>query len=131
MFETFYLLFGSSDCNPSDLSGIYSFTGLCLIFIPLALAALFFLVLNGFASFYKFKEKMHWWIFSVICSVLMFGFAYMISSALGCDSIPYNITFGVVNAIFGFILYLVYSLFLKSFSLHAKYVPFDYLIIKK
>lgn len=122
MFETFYSLFGSSPCNPQDLTSIYTLSGIFLLAFSIGLSCLFYLVVNGFSAFYKFSKKIHWWMFALFNSILLFSLSYIICSSNFCDEISYIIVLGLVNAIFGFVLFSLSGLVFKRFSLHAKFV---------
>jgi hypothetical protein len=134
IFIWLYELFiGPNFSDPTYREGIFLFVGLCMFTFPIALSALYYVVLNGNSSFAKLRYSKHWFMFMFLSILIVVGATLLISKAqTGSSEITaYMLSLSVVNIILTALVYTIASVIFKSFSLHAKYVPFDWLLIKR
>ncbi|WP_428662986.1 hypothetical protein [Runella sp.] len=93
--------------------------GVCLV-----LALVFYVGLGRWKP--VFHKTIHWVIMLLIAFV--FAFVFAINQALDATEADeydnYMYSFGAVNVGYTFILFCLFSLLFKRFSIHAKYTPF-------
>ena len=133
MFSPFYNLFGLTINDPAYENSIFMFIGLCLLFVPAIFSLIFYLVANGFRQFAKMRFTSYWILFMVLSMLTLFALTIIISRAQAADDAidSVKIALGIINSLLSVVVYLLASLFIKGFSLHAKYVPFKYTLLNK
>jgi hypothetical protein len=132
IFIWLYELFiGPNFSDPTFREGIFLFVGICMLTIPTAIAALYYVVLNGNSGFAKLRYPKHWFMFLFLSIFIVVLLTILISNAQTGESMTaYTLSLSVVNAILTAVIYTIASTIFKSFSLHARYVPFKWLLIK-
>ena len=82
IFIWLYELFiGPNFSDPTYREGIFLFVGLCMFTFPIALSALYYVVLNGNSSFAKLRYSKHWFMFMFLSILIVVGATLLISKA--------------------------------------------------
>lgn len=117
--------------DPTYREAIYLFSGLLMLITGVGLSALYYLIVNGFSSFAKLRYGKHWFLFMLAGVVLVFFITLTIAKKQ-TDSDPdaYMYSLSILNAVLTGLVFFLSSIIFKCFSLHAKYTPFKWLLIK-
>jgi len=124
LFEFFYYTVPFSD----DLydEGLYAPLGLCNFFISLFFAVLFYYLINRPA----FSKWYHWLIILLINFAVAFTLgAVLPQSKFVALNIEYHIeyyVFGLMNALFASLFYIIISFMIRWWSTNAKQTPFPH-----
>lgn len=125
--ENFYFLFEDlSNWSIWDQKG-YTIGFMVLTFSTLLYLSIFYLLLGRKSM--RFSSMGSWFLFGVynlitifIITLLLEGFQVFELSSFG--DFYYEIwLFTIINALYGFVLYFLFSLVFKRFSIFSKYYP--------
>ncbi len=119
-----YELFLQQNPDPTYSDSVFPAVFLATFFTALGAAVVFYLLINRRSA--GFHTRKHWAIVLGLVNTLAFGYSMFISkfqiAALSFDS--YMMIFGVINFFLAGILFFLFSLVLKQFSIYSKKVPF-------
>lgn len=122
MFSTLYEIFiGENPDYPEYRESIFSAVGIITIVIAGLLAAIFYLALGRWRPVWD--KRVHWVITLVLAAVLGFVLAYTQATGTLGASDSYVVRFGLFNAVFAALYFLIFSLLLKRFSIFARHTP--------
>lgn len=120
--ENFYFLFEDlNNWSVWDEKG-YSMGFIILIATSLLITVLYYLLLGRRSM--RFSTLGSWFVFGLINSFLVFVITLLVQGFAVFGFFFYEIwIFTILNALYGFALYLILSLIFKRFSVFSKYIP--------
>lgn len=127
-FFEFFL--GNSSFEPAFDDSIFRLAFLLTLIIPIGMAAVFYLVVNGTSKFAAMRKSSHWFLFLFLSTILTTGLVIAITINQIGGFIPYTLGLATLVAVVSAFFYLIGSLLFKGKSLHARYIPFRFLLIK-
>lgn len=123
IFETLYEIFGDGGDQSQDYRiQIYNPVGFGTTGFALLVALFFYLLLGRWKEVWY--SSTHWLITLFLFAGLCFGFAMLMAHNVLQIIDPYLIQFSIVNAVWGSLLFFIFSIFLKRFSIYSKHSPF-------
>jgi len=123
MFEFLYELLCGQNPDPIFATDIYPFVGLFTLIFALVFAVVFYIILGR--SRPVWDKTVHWVVTMVILLIIAFGFAYNNAQTVTEeDENSFFYKFAMVNTLYAFIYYVIFSLIFKRFSIFAKRTPF-------
>lgn len=122
MFSYLYTLLCGKTIYPEYKDHIYPFIGLFTFLLAFALAFIFYIIIGRkWTVWYK---TTHWIITMVVILFIAFAFAFNYAEEETGGNTPFDYTFAMVNTLYAFIYYILFSILLKRFSIFAKRTPF-------
>ena len=123
MFKTLYELLTGPYPDPAYGTEVYPFVGFFTLLAALGFAIIFYLVLGRWKPIWD--KLAHW----VLTLVLLLGLAFYLAvsqsiHATGEDADAFVYKFAMVNALYAFIYFIIFSLLLRKTSIFAKRTPF-------
>lgn len=123
MFEFLYELLCRQNPDPIYATDIYPYVGIFTLLFALVFAIVFYIVLGRSKPIWD--KTVHWMITLIILLIIAFSFAYNHAQKVTDESSdPFFFTFAMVNTLYAFIYYVLFSLVFKRFSIFAKRTPF-------
>ncbi|QHI37244.1 hypothetical protein IMCC3317_26220 [Kordia antarctica] len=125
--ENFYFLFESiENWDTWDEKGFS--LGMLILFVSTIFFQILYYILLGRKTD-RFSNLGKWFLFGIINSLMVFlvtllveGFIVFEHESIG--DFEYEIwSFTIINTIYAFLLYFIFSLAFKRFSIHSKYYP--------
>ncbi len=125
--ETFYFLF--EDTNNWSVWDEKGFTVgfMILSFSTLLFVSIFYLLLGRKSM--RFSSVGHWFLFGFYNNIIIFGITVLLEGFLvfelaSFQDFDYEIwLFSIINTLYGFVLYFLFSMVFKYFSIFSKYYP--------
>ena len=125
--EIFYFLFESlENWDTWDEKGFS--LGMLILFVSTIFFLILYYIILGRKTD-RFASLGKWFLFGIINSLVVFIITLLVEgfNVFEYDSIgdfEYEIwSFTIINTIYAFILYFLFSLLFKRFSIHSKYYP--------
>lgn len=124
MFTQLYeLLIGTHD-DPTFAESIFPSVGFITLALSLIVALAFYLALGRWKPIW---HKLFHWVMTLI-GLMVTSFVLGLTQAKGAIGAPeadfYMIKFAIVNAIFSFLYFILFSFLMKKASIFAKRTPF-------
>jgi peptidoglycan biosynthesis protein MviN/MurJ (putative lipid II flippase) len=131
-FTFLYELFIGEHPNQAALvrSEVFAIVGLVTLGVTILFVLFYYYVMNSLSTRAKYNYTGYWALFLLINSMVAFFIALnKIAERLEVhfdDYESYFYMFGVENAFYSMVFFLLFSLLLKTWSKHAPYVPFRF-----
>ncbi|MBE9462231.1 hypothetical protein ACFP1I_13410 [Dyadobacter subterraneus] len=123
MFEFLYELLCGQNPDPIFATDIYPFVGLFTLVFAFVFTLVFYIILGRSRPIWD--KTVHWVITMIILLIIAFGFAYNHAQTVTEEEEnSFFYTFAMVNTLYAFIYYILFSILLKRFSIFAKRTPF-------
>jgi drug/metabolite transporter (DMT)-like permease len=122
MFNYLYTLLCGKNINPDYKVHIYPFIGLFTLLFAAGLSFIFYVVLGRLRPIWY--KTTHWLVIMVLILLVASSLAFNYAEQMTGGDTPFTYTFAMVNALYAFIYYVIFSLIFKRFSIYAKRTPF-------
>jgi hypothetical protein len=123
IFIFIYEFFCGKNQNISDYRDrIFRDVGLLTLLIAVTICLLFYVAIGRWKNIWH--TLLHWAITIILCAVIGVGLAYGVAKSIIGAADSYLILFAFMNAVVINIYFILLSLILKRFSIHARRTPF-------
>ena len=123
MFQTVYELLCGRNNDPTYASNIFPSVGLFTLIFAVVFALIFYLALGRWRNVWYTRG--HWVMTIVLLALLSAAFGmFQALGETGADSFDsYMIKFGIINALYAVVYFIILSFLLKRFSIYSKRTP--------
>jgi hypothetical protein len=123
MFQQMYELLCGQNNDPAYATNIYPSVGLFTLIFAIVFALIFYVALGRWKNVWY--TRIHWVITLVLLAALsaVFGM-FQAKGETASDSFDsFMIKFGLINALYAVVYFILLSLLLKRFSIYSKRTP--------
>lgn len=123
IFTSMYeAVIGANPNYPEYREGIFSSVGLFTLVISIVICLLFYVALGRWRP--VFHKAGHWVLTLVLVALIAFLLAYFQAKGTLAVADSYTMRFGLFNALYGALYFILCSFIFKRFSIFAKHTPF-------